>query len=134
MNILYIFVYQQLSINNNQNLNNAKIQFKFLLAVIFTRRERRKICQWSQDANKGGAVLDPTLIPIRKTNKGLIVHHSEVSAALTVGSSPHQHANTGGGLSRFPRHSRDCIQAPSYNLLLRDETFTSSHSKHTLAG
>lgn len=52
--------------------------------------------EWSQQPNKGGAVLDPTLIPIRKTNKGSIVHHSEVSAALRVGSPPRQHANTGG--------------------------------------
>lgn len=52
--------------------------------------------------NKGGLFLDPTLIPIKKTNKGLSVHHPEVSAALRVGSSPHQHANqhwggAGGG-------------------------------------
>lgn len=51
--------------------------------------------------NKGGAVLDPTLIPIKKTNKGLSMHHSEVSAALRVGSSPHQHANAGGDSHAF---------------------------------
>lgn len=74
---------------------------------------------------------------IRKTNRGLMVHHSEVSAALGVGSFPQPHANTvgvGGALTLCKPLPCNCIQVPSYNLLLRDATFTSSHSKHTLAG
>lgn len=41
-------------------------------------------------------VLYPALITIRKTNKRCREHHSEVSAALRVGSAPCQRANTGG--------------------------------------